>query len=173
MTQIELEPEAGAIRSLIATFFAAITAADTKALQALFYPAASLSIIRQDPALPPDEKPPPPGDNKVRVVLRTDIETFIRMVDEAERRRRREGRGGPAIVETPDLGRTRVQVDAGIATAWSPFEVTFDGTLHHYGTMLYTLARAEDGEGWLVHSLTQSYRRAPGWEDGADAELLE
>jgi len=58
----------------------------------------------------------------------------------------------------------------GFATAWSPFRVTFDGVLHHYGVMAYTLGRDGLG-GWRVEGLTQSYRRTPGWDDDASPSL--
>jgi hypothetical protein len=151
------------VKALIESFFSAINASDNKALQSLFFPSASLAIIRQDPPLPQNSPPPPPDENKITVVMRTNIETFIKLVEEGERKRKREGKKGPELVETPDLAGTKVEVDGGFGMAWSPFEVTFDGKLHHYGIMAYTLGR-ESGGAWRVEGLTQSYRRTPGWD---------
>ncbi|KAF2099530.1 hypothetical protein NA57DRAFT_75030 [Rhizodiscina lignyota] len=155
------EADSKPIKSLIQSFFDAINASDTKALQEHFFPTASLTILRQDPPLPESSPPPSPPDNKITVVTRTNIETFIKMVEDGERRRK--GKKGPELVERPDLEHTRIEVDAGFGMAWSPFTVTFDGVLHHYGVMVYTLGREEGGK-WRIEGLTQSYRRTPGWE---------
>lgn len=177
-----LADEVTAIKALIQTFFDAINAEDIKALQATFTPGANLTIIRQDPPLPP----PPSGDHhhhagqedegveKLTVVIRTHIEEFIRLLEDSQRKRK--GRpGGPVLHETPDLGSAAgVRVDGLFGAAWCPFGVTFDGVLHHYGTMVYTLGRVDgdggdDGKGkkvWRVEGLTQSYRRTPGWAVG-------
>lgn len=56
-----------------------------------------------------------------------------------------------------------MNLDALFACAWSPFKVTFDGVLHHYGTMVYTLGKGDGGE-WKIEGLTQNYRRTPGWD---------
>lgn len=164
--------ESKSVKSLIDSFFAAINASDTKALQALFFPSASLTILRQDPPLPkPKSSSHQSADsNKVTVVIRTDIEAFIKLIEEGEKKRKREGKKGPELVETPDLDKTKVEVDAGFGMAWSPFEVTFDGVLHHYGTMVYTLGKTPNGEHagreeWRIEGLTQSYRRTPGWHE--------
>lgn len=72
------------------------------------------------------------------------------------------------IKETPDLEATDVKVDALFGMAWSPFKVTFDGVLHHYGTIVYTLVKVEGK--WTIEGLTQNYRRTVGWE--AEREFL-
>lgn len=63
-----------------------------------------------------------------------------------------------------------MKLDSLFASAWSPFKVTFDGVLHHYGTMVYTLGKDEGGK-WKIEGLTQSYRRTPGW-DADDSEIM-
>ncbi|KAK7739230.1 hypothetical protein SLS53_005868 [Cytospora paraplurivora] len=189
MTAIDaqLAEEVKAIKALIQSFFDAINAADTKALQSHFAPSADLTIIRQDPPLP-HGAPGSPGagaatraeeeeeeekekEERLTVVTRTTIEKFVKLLDDDKKRR--EGRPGPVPVlrETPDLDATAVRVDALFAAAWGPFEVTFDGVLHHYGTIVYTLGRVgagARGEGWRVEGLTQSYRRTPGWPGGGE-----
>lgn len=188
MTAIDaqLAEEVKAIKALIQSFFNAINAADTEALRSHFVPSAGLTIIRQDPPLPPHGTPSSPGagagagavatrdddgekeeekeEERLTVVLRTTIEDFIKLLDDDKKRRA--GRPGPALHEAPDLDATEVRVDALFGVAWSPFAVTFDGVLHHYGTMAYTLGRVGVGggaKGWRVQGLTQSYRRTPGW----------
>lgn len=196
MTAIDTQvaEDAGAIKALIQAFFDAINAADTEALQSCFFPGANLTIIRQDPALPP---PPPGGEEeaittgqqqresteddkkkKLTVVIRTSIEEFVRLLEDGKKRR--EGKPGPVLHEAPDLEATEVRTDGLFGVAWSPFRVTFDGVLHHYGTMAYTLGQRlveEEGGGekqeqgqmqkqrrvWRVEGLTQNYRRTPGW----------
>ncbi|ROW13357.1 hypothetical protein VPNG_05499 [Cytospora leucostoma] len=192
MTAIDaqLADEVKAIKALIQSFFDAINAADTRALQSHFVPSADLTIIRQDPPLPhgtpiSSSSSSSPGagalatqvedeeEERLTVVIRTTIEKFIKLLDDDKKRR--EGRPGPALHETPDLDATEVRVDALFAVAWSPFEVTFDGALHHYGTMVYTLGRVDDvgggRKGWRVEGLTQNYRRTPGWPEGGGESL--
>lgn len=132
-------------------------------------------------ALPTPTGPPPTGsdnhdsnttttaseEQKISVIMRSSIEKFIKLIDEASRKRREGGAPDLKIVETPDLDATDVKVDALFGMAWSPFKVTFDGVLHHYGTIVYTLCKKKkEGEedGWKIAGLTQNYRRAVGWE---------
>ncbi|KAG8168821.1 hypothetical protein KVR01_001570 [Diaporthe batatas] len=175
-----------AIKALIQAFFDSVNAADTKSLQSHFLPAASLTIIRQDPPRPAD---PAAGegsssaaashDEKLTVVIRTTIEQFVKLLDDAERRRKGQP-PGPVVHETPDLDATDVKLDALFGNAWAPFRVTFDGVLHHYGTMVYTLAKTElaDAAGasggrkeWKIAGLTQNYRRTPGWPEAEHSGL--
>lgn len=188
MTQISRQQatDVEAIKALIQAFFDSINASDPKSLQTHFFPSANLTIIRQDPPRPAEDashSAPAPaaaageegeGEEKLTVVTRTDIETFVKLLEEGERRRKGQP-PGPTLHEAPDLGATEVRVDALFATAWAPFRVTFDGVLHHYGSMVYTLGKAEragDGEGasgekvWRIEGLTQNYRRTPGWPEG-------
>jgi hypothetical protein len=65
---------------------------------------------------------------------------------------------------------TQVNLDSLFACAWSPFKVTFDGVLHHYGTIVYTLGK-EDGK-WKIEGLTQNYRRTPGWDADEQSDLM-
>jgi hypothetical protein len=53
MTATKEPPSVASVKAVIQAFFDAINAEDTKALQAKFHPEADLTIIRQDPALPP------------------------------------------------------------------------------------------------------------------------
>lgn len=132
-------------------------------------------------AVPTPTGPPPTGsdedrsatttaseDQKISVVMRSSIENFIKLLDDASKKRREGGAPDLKIVETPDLNATDVKVDALFGMAWSPFKVTFDGVLHHYGTIVYTLCKKKEGEegedGWKIAGLTQNYRRAVGWE---------
>jgi hypothetical protein len=174
--------DTAAIKTVIQCFFDAINAADTVALATHFFASANLTIIRQDPPLPPSTTnypayvslpvPQPPTstspatseEDRLTVVIRTSIEKFIALIEEGKKRR--EGKPGPTLFEKPDLAATDVKIDAAFANAWSPFSVTFDGVLHHYGIMVYTLGKAEvEGEKkWRIEGLTQSYRRTPGWE---------
>lgn len=164
MTATTLDSEtADSIKSVISRFFDAVNASDTKALQKTFLPSANLVILRQDPPAKPSS-PLPDADNKVTVVIRTSIETFIKMINDAERKRKESGKKGPKLHEQPDLDNTDIKLDSGLAMAWSPFEVFFDDKLHHYGTMIYVMAK-QSGE-WKIDGLTQNYRRTPGWEDG-------
>ncbi|KUI74358.1 hypothetical protein VM1G_09870 [Cytospora mali] len=186
----KLAEDVKAIKTLIQAIFDAINAADAKALQAHFFPSANLTIIRQDPPLAPagpagaSTAPAAPaardgnaqeeaggGEEKLTVVIRTSIEEFVRLIEDGQKKRK--GRL-PVLHEAPDLDATEVRVDALFGVAWSPFRVTFDGVLHHYGTMVYTLGRVDAGEGgkgkagggekvWRVEGLTQNYRRTPGW----------
>lgn len=160
----QLTEDVKAIRALIQAFFDAINAADTKALQAQFFPSANLTIIRQDPPLAPGADAQGAEEDKLTVLIRTPIEKFIKLVEDGQKRRK--GRPGPDLHETPDLDATEVAIDALFGVAWSPFKVTFDGVLHHYGTMVYTLGKLDAGDGkkeWRVEGLTQNYRRTPGW----------
>lgn len=173
MTAIESQhfEDIKAIKALIQAFFDSINAADTKALRSHFLPAANLTIIRQDPPLPADPEQrtntAQSDDEKLTVVIRTTIEQFVKLIDDSERRRKGQP-PGPVLHESPDLDETDVKVDALFASAWSPFRVTFDGVLHHYGTMVYTLGKTEAGAGreWKIANLTQNYRRTPGWPEG-------
>lgn len=182
MTAIESQnfEDIRAIKALIQAFFDSINAADTKALKSHFLPAANLTIIRQDPPLrapaDPEQRAAPGGgaadDEKLTVVIRTNIEQFVKLIDDGEKRRKGQP-PGPVLHESPDLDATDVKVDALFAVAWSPFRVTFDGVLHHYGTMVYTLGKTEAGAAgsgggreWKIANLTQNYRRTPGWPEG-------
>ena len=178
MTQMKKEtPDVQAIKALIQKFFDAINDADTKALGTNFEsPDATLTIVKQDPPLNPSSSnypqytsiPTPPAatssssteEKSVKVVIRTTIERFIALLDAGKKRR--EGQPDLNIKETPDLEATDVRVDALFGMAWSPFKVTFDGVLHHYGTIVYTVVKKE-GE-WKIEGLTQNYRRTEGWE---------
>lgn len=188
MTAIDLEhvDNVEAIKALIQAFFDSINAADAKALQSHFFPSAGLTIIRQDPPREPSSLSSSPSPlmssslsslstatcndaiasapEKLTVVIRTTIENFVKLVEDGQRRR---PPGGPVIHEAPALDATEVKIDALFAMAWAPFTVTFDGVLHHYGTMVYTLGKNENAE-WKIEGLTQNYRRAPGW-DGINA----
>lgn len=187
MTAIDLEhvDNVEAIKALIQAFFDSINAADAKALQSHFFPSAGLTIIRQDPPREPSSSlsssPSPsllssssssslstaachdataPASEKLTVVIRTTIENFVKLIEDGQRRR---PPGGPVIHEAPALDATEVKIDVLFAMAWAPFTVTFDGVLHHYGTMVYTLGKKDDAE-WKIEGLTQNYRRAPGWD---------
>lgn len=179
MTAIEAQhfEDSRAIKALIQGFFDSINAADTKALGSHFFPAANLTIIRQDPPLAPPgpERAAGAPDDKLTVVIRTTIEQFVKLIDDAEKRRKGQP-PGPVLHESPDLDATDVKVDALFGVAWSPFKVTFDGVLHHYGTMVYTLGKTEAAGGggrkeWRIEGLTQNYRRTPGWPEGEMAGL--
>lgn len=177
MTAIESQnfEDTRAIKALIQAFFDSINAADTKALKSHFLPAANLTIIRQDPPLPADPEqradaaPGVADDEKLTVVIRTNIEQFVKLIDDGEKRRKGQP-PGPVLHESPDLDATDVKVDALFGLAWSPFRVTFDGVLHHYGTMVYTVGKTEaagsSGREWKIANLTQNYRRTPGWPEG-------
>ncbi|KAK3061466.1 hypothetical protein LTS18_006143 [Coniosporium uncinatum] len=177
------------IKRLIQHFFDTINAADTKALQATFLPEGNITIIRQDP---PSNPPPisvnnipsstisnPKPPQTVTVVARLPIESFVKLLDDAERRRREQPPGHghqPKLFEKPDLEKTEVEVEGLVGCAWSPFEVTFDGVMHHYGTMVFTVVKhlergkgevegeGEGLEGWRVSGVSQSYRRTEGWD---------
>lgn len=197
MTAISDNDDAKAIKALIRHFFNAINAADTEALQAHFLPSANLAIIRQDPPAQPDATPDKDDTElKITVLLRTTIETFIKMIEDGKKRRH--GKPGPKLHEWPLLDETDVRTDGLFGTAWSPFKVTFDGELHHYGVIVFTvgytstpggdgphdkvcLARASlfphfilgslDSQEWKIIGLEQSYRRTPGWE-GQSSEFM-
>lgn len=174
MTAVQDLKDVEAIKALIRSFFDAINASDPKALQALCAPKTNLTIIRQDPPRPPPahsrwaELPQAQvrvskvveKDEKITVVLRCDIETFVKLIEDGNKRRH--GRL-PEIHEAADLEATDIKVDELFASAWSPFRVTFDGVLHHFGTFVYTFGRV-DGS-WVFEGLTQNYRRTPGWEE--------
>ena len=179
MTAVEAHFEdSKAIKALIQAFFDSINAADTKSLKSHFLPAANLTIIRQDPPRPADPAAAAAtqdDDEKLTVVIRTTIEQFVKLIDEGEKRRKGQP-PGPVLHESPDLDATDVKVDALFASAWSPFRVTFDGELHHYGIMAYTLAKTEAAAGggreWKIANLTQNYRRTPGWPEGETSEFV-
>lgn len=158
-----------AIKALIQAFFDTINAADSKAMQSHFFPSAGLTIIRQDPPLDPgtsvDAESSEDGAN-LTVVIRATIEQFVKMIDEGQKRR--EGQPpGPVLFEWPELDVTEVKFDALFAVAWSPFKVTFDEKLHHYGTMVFTLGKTGTGsKEWKIEGLTQNYRRTLGWPEG-------
>lgn len=178
MTAID-EQNAGdvqSIKALIQAFFDSINAADTKTLATHFLPSAGLTIVRQDPPLDPS----PAGaastaadqDAKLTVVTRTNIETFVKLLEDGLRRRKGQP-PGPVIHEAPDLEATEVRIDALFASAWSPFRVTFDGKLHHYGTFVYTFGKTGAGaDEWKIEGLTQNYRRTPGWPEGHGTDLV-
>lgn len=163
------------IKALIQAFFDSINAADTKALASHFFPSAGLTIIRQDPPLDPEASSDAAitsQDAKLTVVTRTTIEQFVKLIDEGQKRR--DGQPpGPVIHEWPELDITEIKIDALFAMAWSPFKVTFDGSLHHYGTMVFTLGKTgSDSKGWKIEGLTQNYRRAPGWPESHDSAVV-
>jgi ketosteroid isomerase-like protein len=193
MTQIKEPLDVRAIKALIQTFFDAINDADTKALEATFAdPTSTLTIVKQDPPLPPAAKgydqfasiPVPeaaPAQQEreqeaetAKVVMRVTIDAFCQLIEKGKKKW--EGRPDLHIHEQPDLDATGVRVDALFATAWSPFRVTFDGVLHHYGVLVYNCVKVDggdDGAGgkvWKIEGATQSYRRAPGWEAERDFE---
>lgn len=164
MTAIDLElvDDIEAIKALIQAFFDSINAADPKALQSHFFPSAGLTILRQDPPRDPTTTTTTTSSSeKLTAVIRTTIERFVKLIEDGQKRR--PPGEGPVLREAPDLGATDVKVDGLFATAWSPFTVTFDGVLHHYGTMVYTLGK-DGGEGWRIEGLTQHYRRTVGWD---------
>ncbi|POS77492.1 hypothetical protein DHEL01_v204126 [Diaporthe helianthi] len=189
MTAVEAHKveDTRAIKALIQAFFDSINAADTKSLKSHFLPAATLAIIRQDPPRPADPAAgegdngaAAGGDEKLTVVIRTTIEQFVKLLDDAERRRKGQP-PGPVLHESPDLDATDIKFDALFGNAWSPFRVTFDGVLHHYGTMVYTLAKTEPADAaagasggrreWKIAGLTQNYRRTPGWPEAEHSGL--
>lgn len=182
MTEIDQQhaQDVEAIKALIQAFFDSINAADPKALRSHFFPSAGLTIIRQDPPRPAETSADADGsagggqeEEKLTVVMRTDIETFVKLIEDGERRRRGQP-PGPVLHEAPDLGATDVRIDALFATAWSPFRVTFDGVLHHYGTMAYTLGKAgaDVVKEWKIEGLTQNYRRTPGWPESHGSDVI-
>lgn len=184
MTQLpDHHADITAIKSLIQHFFDAINASDTKALGTHFFPTATLTIIRQEPPRNPSSSyypqyaslPVPKTqssstsskDEKLEVVMRTTIEKFIALLDEGQKHR--EPGQGPVLHEAPDLERTEVKLDALLGSAWSPFSVTFDGVLHHYGVMCFTVGKG--GGEWKIEGLTQSYRRTVGWPESKGSVL--
>lgn len=177
MTALDLQfsEDTRAIKALIQAFFDSINAADTKALRSHFFPSAGLTIIRQDPPLPPESSGDANAstqDEKLTVVIRTDIEKFIKLIEDGEKRRRGQP-PGPVLHESPDLDATEVRIDALFAMAWSPFKVTFDGLLHHYGTFVYTLGKTGTNEKeWKIEGLTQNYRRTPGWSESQTSDFI-
>lgn len=186
MTQTKYNDEdISAIKALIQAFFDRVNDNDPQGLQTLFVPNADLTIIRQDPPAPPPSismwsclPTPPPmaprkeeADEKLTVVLRITIEKFVKMVEDGNKKKKKDGKPPvPNVHEVPDLDRTDIKVDHLFAYAWSPFRVTFDGKLHHYGNFVYTLGKVKDEDGemvWKFEGLTQNYRRTPGWEESA------
>lgn len=185
MTQTQESHDAEEVKKLIQAFFDSINAEHVKALAACFVPNANLNIVRQDPPRAPAESqfpqfaamPMPTNavvansevEEKITVVMRTSIEKFVELIREGKKGR--EGKPDLKIHEQADLDSTDVKVDGLFAEAWSPFRVTFDRVLHHYGTIVYTFCKIkeEDGEKeWRIDTLTQAYRRAPGWEHNSD-----
>ncbi|CAN8106295.1 unnamed protein product [Discula destructiva] len=168
MTSVDVQAsdDVRAIKALIQGFFDSINAADTKTLASHFFPSAGLTIIRQDPPLEPETSVASTSqDAKLTVVIRATIEQFVKMLDEGEKRRKDQP-PGPVLHEWPELEATEVKFDALFAVAWSPFKVTFDGVLHHYGTMVYTVGKTgTDAKEWKIEGLTQNYRRTPGWPE--------
>lgn len=117
-----------------------------------------MPVLQDDSAFPS----PPPG-SKIAGINRFTIEQFIELIEEGQKRRK--GKPGPKLHEAPDLDETQVTVDALFASAVSPFTVTFDGVLHHYGQMAYVFWKDSEKDEWRIQSVTQSYRRTPGWEN--------
>ncbi|KAF9739875.1 hypothetical protein PMIN01_02510 [Paraphaeosphaeria minitans] len=186
MTAIKETPDVAAIKALIQSFFDRINASDAKGLGTLFFPGANLSILRQDPAwdpvsdslwgdvplhpITPGKVEEDDGKEEISVTLRTSIEKFVKMIEDGAKRRK--GNPGPKVHETPDLEATDIKVEHLFGTAWSPFRVTFDGVLHHYGTFAFTFGKIGDGvvgnRTWKIEGLTQSYRRTEGWGEGSE-----
>lgn len=171
---LHLSEDIKAIKALIQAFFDSINAADPKTLGSHFFPSAGLTIVRQDPPLPSESSGDADAraqDEKLTVVMRTDIEKFVQLIEDGQKRR--EGQPpGPVIHEAPDLDATEVKIDALFAMAWSPFKVTFDGVLHHYGKFVYTFGKTGAGEKkWKIEGLTQNYRRTPGWPEAQTSEF--
>lgn len=162
-----------AIKAVIQAFFDAINAADTKALATQFTPSANLTIFKQTPPLDfgtsVDAKTSSEDEAKLTVVVRATIEEFVKVIDEGQKRR--EGQPpGPVLHEWPELDSTEIKFDALFAVAWSPFKVTFDEKLHHYGTMVFTLGKTgTDSKEWKIELLAQNYRRTLGWPEGSAA----
>ncbi|KXT05186.1 hypothetical protein AC578_8416 [Pseudocercospora eumusae] len=176
MTQLTHETaDAKSIKTLISTFFDAINNVDITALEDCFTDSNSnLVILRQDPprqpsasnypqyrSVPTTKEKDGKGQEKVEIVIRTSIEKFIELIREGEKRRKGQPKQ-PVLHESPDLNGTDMRIDHSFGQVWSPFNVTFDGILHHYGSLAYTVAKV-DGE-WKIEGLTQNYRRTPGWE---------
>lgn len=180
-----------AIKTLIQAFFDRVNENDPPGLQNLFVPNAHLTILRQDPPLPPPDssaaaslpQPAHPAhsqtsaDPKISLVYQSPIESFIKMLEDSERRKKPSDKPVPKVHEMPNLDATDVKVDGLFAQAWCPFTVTFDGLLHHYGYFSYTFGKTAEkseyegkvkGRGdkkrWRLEGLTQNYRRTPGWE---------
>ncbi|EME82987.1 uncharacterized protein MYCFIDRAFT_203473 [Pseudocercospora fijiensis CIRAD86] len=177
MTQLTHEAsDAQSIKSLISTFFDAINNVDIKALENCFTDEnANLVILRQDPprqpsasnypqyrSVPTTKEKDGKGEEKIEVVIRTSIEKFISLIRDGEKRRRGQPHQ-PILHESPDLDGTDMRIDKFFAQVWSPFKVTFDGVLHHYGSLAYTVVKV-GGKEWKIEGLTQNYRRTPGWE---------
>ncbi|KAL1610369.1 hypothetical protein SLS60_002036 [Paraconiothyrium brasiliense] len=182
MTAIKETPDIHAIKMLIQSFFDRINDSDAKGLGELFIAKANLTIIRQDPARDPLSNSPwssltlprnaatichdDEEEEKLTVVLRTSIENFVKIIEDGEKRRD-PTKPTTKVHEAPDLESTDVKVDHLFGAAWSPFRVTFDGVLHHYGTFAFTFGKVDDGSGksWRVEGLTQNYRRTKGWAE--------
>ncbi|KAF2216090.1 hypothetical protein CERZMDRAFT_82134 [Cercospora zeae-maydis SCOH1-5] len=186
MTQITDSPDVQSIKLLIQAFFDAINAADIEGVGTYFDPHANLTIIRQEPPRAPSSESPStsssypqfahvpsptpsateqtPNDahESLQVVIRTDIARFLALLEEG--RKRREGQPDLHIFEKPDLESTEIKVDALFAMAWCPFRVTFAETLHHYGTLVFTVGKEAEEAEWKIEGLTQNYRRTVGWE---------
>lgn len=106
------------------------------------------------------------------MVIRTTIEQFVKLIEDGEKRRKGQP-PGPVLHEAPDLDATDVKIEGLFGVAWSPFTVTFDGVLHHYGTMVYTVGKTGSGaKEWKIEGLTQNYRRTPGWPEGHASEVI-
>lgn len=164
-TDAHITDDIRAIKALIQAFFDSINAADTKSLKSHFFPSAGLTIIRQDPPLDPGASGDANTDQdaNLTVLIRTNIEQFVKLIEDGEKRRKGQP-PGPVLLEWPELDATEVKIDALFGVAWSPFKVTFDGVLHHYGTMVYTVGKTgPDSKEWKIEGLTQNYRRTPGW----------
>lgn len=121
MTATKDSSDVEAIKKLISSFFDSINAADTKALLSHFWPCANLTIIRQDPPLPPPTDslaaatPQPSSSDalsatlgadkeKLTVVMRVPIESFVKLIEDGQKRRK--GKPGPELHEKPDLVRS-------------------------------------------------------------------
>ncbi|KAK4503831.1 hypothetical protein PRZ48_004746 [Zasmidium cellare] len=185
-----------AIKALIQSFFDRVNDNDPPGLQTLFAPNAHLTILRQDPprappssssgaSLPQPKAPTEPDskddEDKISLVYQSTIESFIKLIEDGNRRKKPGDKPVPTVHEVPNLDATDVKIDGLFAQAWCPFTVTFDGVLHHYGFFAYTFGKTRErseykgesgGEGkrWRFEGLVQDYRRTPGWE--GESELM-
>lgn len=128
--------DTAAVRSVIDRLFDAMRVADTAAMNALFAGDVELlSVQRREGST---------------MVSPTTIDAFLRSVAAARAQ-------NPDVALDERIGRTTIEIDGDLASAWTEYEFWVNDNFSHCGANLFTMARLE-GE-WRILRIADSRRR--------------